>query len=76
MKGINHNLQDVRNVAYKCMSEVYRFMKTRIRPHLEGLRPAQLEQLEAAFNEIDGGAAFEQVKTDKPKETIVTNIDP
>jgi hypothetical protein len=50
-------------------------MKTKIRPHLEGLRPAQLEQLEAAFNEIDGGAAFEQVKS-KPKETIVTNIDP
>ncbi len=58
------------------MSELYRFMKTKIRPHLEGLRPAQLEQLEAAFNEIDGGAAFEQVKNNKPKETIVTNIDP
>jgi len=26
IKGIQHNLQDVRNVSYKCMSELYRQM--------------------------------------------------
>jgi hypothetical protein len=37
------------------MSEIYRFMGPEIKQHLGGLRPAQLEQLEAAFAEIDGG---------------------
>lgn len=40
LKGIQHNLQDIRNVAYKCMTEIYRSMGPEIRKHLEGLRPA------------------------------------
>lgn len=44
---------------------------------MTGLRPAQLEQLEAAFAEIDGGAGMGQkMRNDGPKETITTNIDP
>jgi hypothetical protein len=31
LKGIQHNLQDVRNVAYKCMSELYRLVGPNIR---------------------------------------------
>ena len=52
-----------------------------IRQQLDGLRPAQLEQLEAAFSEVDaanGGnpQAKKRGGNDAPKETVVTNIDP
>ena len=43
VKGIQHQLQDVRNVAYKCMSELYRFMGMEIKQHLKEVRPAQME---------------------------------
>ena len=58
LKGIQNNLQDVRNVAYKCMSELYRLVGPNIRQQCEGLRPAQMEQLEAAFAEVEGGPGF------------------
>jgi len=35
------------------MSELYRIIGPTIRQQLEGLRPAQIEQLEAAFAEVD-----------------------
>lgn len=57
------------------MTEIYRYMGSDIRKHLEGLRPAQLEQLEAAFSEVDGGGGV-KLKDNGPKETITTNIDP
>jgi hypothetical protein len=56
LKGIQHSVQEVRNPAYKCMSELYRLIGPPIRKDLEGLRPAQLEQLELAFAEVEGGA--------------------
>jgi len=37
------------------MSELYRFMGPGIKKYLEGLRPAQIDQLKTAFSEIDGG---------------------
>jgi hypothetical protein len=40
LKGIQHNLQDVRNVAYRCMSELYRLVGPSIRQQFDGLRPA------------------------------------
>lgn len=77
LKGIQHNLQDVRNVAYKCMSELYRLVGPNIRQQIGELRPAQMESLEAAFAEVDGGnGGAPQMKQAAPKETIMTNIDP
>ena len=59
------------------MSELYRLIGPNIRKELEGLRPAQLEQLEQAFSELDGGNGGQPpVQNKKQKETIVTNIDP
>ncbi len=43
VKAIQNNLQDVRIVAYKCMSELYRIVGPTIRDQLDGLRPAQME---------------------------------
>lgn len=40
LKGIQHNLQDVRTLAYRCMSELYRLIGPSIRKELDGLRPA------------------------------------
>lgn len=61
LKGIQHNLQDVRNVAYKCMSELYRLVGPSIRQQIGELRPAQMEALEAAFAEVDGGSGAPQM---------------
>jgi hypothetical protein len=60
------------------MSELYRLVGPNIRKELDGLRPAQMEQLEAAFAEVDGGAMGGPPKQKQapPKETISTNIDP
>lgn len=58
------------------MSEIYRFMGPEIKKHLTGLRPAQLEQLDTAFAEIDGDDGPGRMKNDVPKETITTNINP
>ncbi len=77
LKGIQHNLQDVRNVAYKCMSELYRLVGPNIRQQVGELRPAQMEALEAAFAEVDGGiGGGAPAMKQAPKETIMTNIDP
>jgi hypothetical protein len=77
LKGIQHNLQDVRNVAYKCMSELYRLVGPNIRQQIGELRPAQMEALEAAFAEVDGGiGGGAPAMKQAPKETIMTNIDP
>lgn len=54
LKGVEHNLQDVRNLAYKCIIELYRQMGPKIRGSLGNLKKAQMEQLETAFAEIDG----------------------
>lgn len=40
LKGIQHNVQDIRNVAYKCMTELYRLVGPSIMKQLDGLRPA------------------------------------
>ena len=58
------------------MSELYRLVGPNIRKEFDGLRPAQLEALEAAFAEVDGGSGMAPPKKQAPKETIVTNIDP
>jgi hypothetical protein len=59
------------------MSELYRLVGPNIRKEFDGLRPAQLEALEAAFAEVDGGGGMAPPKKNsQPKETIVTNIDP
>lgn len=57
------------------MTELYRIVGPTIRDQLEGLRPAQMEQVEAAFAEADGDMPIQKKPTQKPKETIVTNID-
>ena len=53
--GIQHNLQDVRQVATKCIVELYRVMGDSIRNSLTELRPAQLEQVESAISEVNPG---------------------
>jgi hypothetical protein len=63
LKGVQHNLQDVRTLAYKCMSELYRIVGPSIRQQCEGLRPAQLEALEAAFAEVEGGEPISKKPT-------------
>lgn len=37
------------------MTEIYKFMGNGIMKHLSELRPAQMEQLQVLFTEIDGG---------------------
>lgn len=54
LKGVEHNLQDVRNLAYKCVIELYRQIGPKLKAKLSGLKKAQMDQLEAAFLEIDG----------------------
>ena len=58
-------------------------MGPEVRQHLEGLRPAQLEQLEAAFAEVDEALGRNRAQKQgkggiggQKKETITTNIDP
>mmetsp|Transcript_14833 Transcript_14833/g.10734 ORF Transcript_14833/g.10734 Transcript_14833/m.10734 type:complete len:91 (-) Transcript_14833:210-482(-) len=46
-----------------------------VRNYVSGLRPAQMELLEAAFAEV-GGVKPSKARNEKPKETITTNINP
>lgn len=52
------------------MVEIYRTMGEKIMPSLSELRPAQMEQLESAFNQANLGtkAAF------KPKKGKITEV--
>ena len=59
------------------MSELYRLVGPNIRQQIGDLRPAQMEALEAAFAEVDGGnGGGDPAMKQAPKETIMTNIDP
>ena len=59
------------------MSELYRLVGPNIRQQIGDLRPAQMEALEAAFAEVDGGnGGGAPAMKQAPKETIMTNIDP
>ena len=68
--GVQHALADVRTAAIQCMVEIYRTMGDKIMPSLSELRPAQMEQLESAFNQANLGtkAAF------KPKKGKITEV--
>lgn len=78
LKGVQHSVAEVRTNAYSCMKELYRIVGPPIRKELEGLRPAQLEQVEAAFAEVDAdsGQPRKAAAPKQQKETIMTNIDP
>jgi hypothetical protein len=43
LKGVEHNLQDVRNLAYKCIIELYKQVGPSIRGKLGNLKKAQMD---------------------------------
>ena len=54
-KGLQHALQDVRQPAQRCMVELYSYFGGTVRDHFGGLRQAQIDQIEQAIAEVDGG---------------------
>ena len=57
--GVQHAVLDVRQAALQCLVELYRTMGSKVMASLKGLRPAQMEQVEAALSNANlqfGGA--------------------
>ena len=53
-KGLQHALQDVRQPAQRCIVELYKWLGDEVKSQFEGLRPAQIEQLEEALEQVHG----------------------
>jgi centrosomal protein CEP104 len=50
-----HSNNEIRTAAYNLILTIYSYVGARIQPYIQDLRPAQLEQLNSGFGEIDNG---------------------
>ena len=76
LAGYKNSNKDIRESAYRCIIELYKVMGDSIKKFLGDLRPAQIDNLQNGFNEVDGVDPGMQTKDSGPKVTIETNITP
>lgn len=73
LKGVQHQLQDVRMPATKCLVELYKRIGSSIRNHFGELRPAQIELIEQSLAEVDGGEVPVNIAKKQQQEKITHN---
>ena len=76
-QGLKHALQDVRQPAQKCIVELYKYLGDEVRRTFEGLRQAQIDQIESLLSEAGGGMGnYQAPQSQQRQEVIQTNINP
>ncbi len=74
--GVQHALQDVRQMSTRCIVELYKVLGDKVRKSFSELRQAQIDQIESALIEANVSQPKRKIEDDKPVINIATNINP